>query len=66
MSHEGTPVKAPPPTKRRMMPPKPQQGSLSMLGDTQWQTEVDDQESCWNARDRTVIAKMEKNLNESD
>ena len=65
MSYEGTPVKAPP-TSRRMMPPTPQQSSYSSIEATEWQTEMEDQGSGWNARERTVIANMEQYLNDSD
>ena len=66
MSYEGTPVKAPPTSGRRMMPPTPQQSSYSSIEAVQWQIEVEDQGSGWNARDRTFIAQMEQYLNESD
>ena len=48
------------------MPPTPQQSSHSSLEAMQWQTEMEVQGSSWNARERTVIAKMEQYLNESD
>ena len=41
MSYEGTPVKAPPNTRRRMMPPMPQQSSHSSTDETQWQAEME-------------------------
>ena len=74
---EGTPVKAPPASRRKIMPPTPQQSSYSSIETKQWQTEVEDQEigrnekefegqHRWNVRDRTVIARMEQYLNESD
>ena len=66
MSHEGTPVEAPPTSRRRMMPPTPQQSSYSSIEAVPWQTEMEDQGSGWNACDRTVIAKMEQYLNDSD
>ena len=66
MCYEGTPVKAPPASRRRMMPPTPQQSSYSSIEAMQWQTDLEDQGSGWNARDRTVIAKMEQYLNDSD
>ena len=46
------------------MPPTPQKSSLSSIEAMQWHTEMEDQGSGLNARDRTVIAKMEKYLNE--
>ena len=46
MSYEGTPVKAPPASRRKIMPPTPQQSSQSSIEAMQWQTEVEDQESC--------------------
>ena len=66
MSYEGTPEKAPPAARRRMMPPTPQQSSYSSIEGMQRQTEMEDQGCGWTAHDRTVIAKMEKYLNESD
>ena len=66
MSYEGTQVKAPPTSRRRMMPPTPQQSSHSSIEDTQWQTEIEAQGSSWNARERTAIARMEQHLNASD
>ena len=60
--HESSPAKAPPLSRRRMMPPAPQQSSHSPIEDGQWQIEVD---QMWNARDRTVIARtkyLEKSL----
>ena len=66
VSHEETPVKAPPTSRRRMMPLTPQQGSHSSVEAMQWQNEMEVQGSSWNARERTVIARMEQNVNESD
>ena len=67
MWYEETPVKAPPKSRRRMMPPTPQQMSQhSSIEDMQWGTEMEVQGSSWSARERTVIARMEKYLNESD
>ena len=40
MSYEGTPVKAPPNTRRRMVPPTPQQSSHSSTEERQWQAEM--------------------------
>ena len=76
MSCEGTPVKAPPGSRRKMMPPTPRQSLQSSIEATQWQAEVKDQEGgsyekaleCqhrWNALDRTVIVRMELYPNES-
>ena len=45
MSYEGRPVKAPPASRRKIMPPTPQQSSQSSIEAVQWQTEVEDQES---------------------
>ena len=39
MSYEGAPVKAPPNTGRRMMPPTPQQRSHSSTDERQWQAD---------------------------
>ena len=66
MSHEGSLVKALPLTTRRMMPPTPQQSSHSSNDELQWQTEMEVQGSSWTACERTVIARMEKCLSDSD
>ena len=77
MSYEGTPLTAPQASRRKIMPPTPQQSSQSSTEATHWQAEVEDQESgsCekefegehrWAARDRTVIARMEQDLNKND
>ena len=50
VSCEGTPVKAPAAARRRMLP-TPQQSSKSSIQAMQWQTEMEDQGSGWNARD---------------
>ena len=63
MSYEGSPVKALPLTTRRMMPPTPKQSSHSSNDELHWQTEMEVQGSSWTARERTVIARMEKCLN---
>ena len=55
MGYEGSPVKAPPPSRRRIIPPTPKGGSDSSVEETQWQIEVD---QIWNSHGRTVIAKM--------
>ena len=59
MSYEESPVKAPPVSRRRTMPPTPQQSSYSSIEDMQWQTEMEVQGSSWSARERTVIGRME-------
>ena len=68
MSYEGTPVKAPPSTRRRMMPPTPQQISHSSTDERQWQSDLglEAQRSIWSSRERTVIAGMENDLEKSD
>ena len=77
MSSEGTPVKAPPASRRKILPPGPQQSSQSSIETMQWQTEVEDEESGsyekelegehrWTARNRTVIARMGQYPNKSD
>ena len=45
MSYEGTPVKTLPTSRRRRMPPTPQQRSHSSIEAMQWQTEMEDQGS---------------------
>ena len=53
MSYERTPVEAPPTSLRRRMLPTPHQSSYSSIEAMPWQTEMGDQGSSWNARDRT-------------
>ena len=48
------------------MPPTPQQSLYSSIEGLQWQTEMEDQGSGWNARERAVIAKIGQYLNEGD
>ena len=77
MNYDGTPVKASPASRRKTVPPTPQQRVQPAMDAMQLQMEVGDQESCscgmeyegehrWTARDRTVIARMEQYLNEKD
>ena len=49
-----------------MMPPTPQQLSLSSTDESQWQADLEAQRSIWSARERRVIAAMEMFLDESD
>ena len=49
-----------------MMPPTPQQSSHSSMEEMQGQAEMEVQGSMWSARERTVIAEMENNLDKSD
>ena len=60
MRYESSPVTAPPLSRRRMMPPTPQQSSQSSIEEVQRQIEVEDQ--IWTAREKTVIARMEQYL----
>ena len=60
--YESSPVKVPPPSRRRM-PSTPQQNSRSSIEERQWQIEMD---QIWNARDRTVFARMEQYSGKSD
>ena len=77
MNYDGTLVKAPPASRRKIMPPAPQQSLQPSIEAGLLQTEVEDQASgsCemeyggehrWSARDRTVISRMEQYLNEND
>ena len=59
---EGTPVKASPSTRRRMMPPTPPQNSHSSTDESLWQADLEAQQSVWRTRERTVIAGMENYL----
>ena len=49
----------------RMMPPTPLQSSHSSVEERQWQIEVEDHQT-WNARHRTVIARMKQHLARGD
>ena len=66
MNYEGTPVKAPPASRRKMMPSTPQQSSYSSIETVQWQTEVEDQESGGYEKEFEGQHRWEQNLNESD
>ena len=58
MSYEGTPVKAPPASRRKIMLPTPQQSLHSTIEAMQWQTEVEDQESCSYGKELDNIGGM--------
>ena len=49
-----------------MTPLAPQQSYHPSIEETQWQTEMEVQGSCWSARERTVIARIGDYLNKSD
>ena len=63
MRFEGSQVKPPPLSRRKMMPPTPLQDSYSSFEEEQGHFEVEDQ--IWSARDRTVIARTKQYLEES-
>ena len=56
MRYEGSPVKAPPPSRRRVMPSTPQSPSTS-IEEIQWQTEmeVNGEEEGWISLLRAVM-----------
>ena len=56
VNYEGTLVKAPPCPERRMRTPLPQQSSSSTR----------EEESQWNAQERTAIVRMEQFVNYSE
>ena len=66
MNSDGTPVKAPPASRRKIKPPTPQQSPQPSIEAMQLQMEVEDQEFAfegeyrWTARDRVVIARTEQ------
>ena len=64
MSYEGSPVQAPPSTRRRVMPPTPQHISHSSTNESQWQADLEAQQSIWSTRERKVMAGMENYLDE--
>ena len=61
---EGSQVKAPPLSRRRMMPPTPLQHSCSSSEEEQEHFKVEDQ--IWSARDRTVIARTKSGCCKND
>ena len=69
---DGTPVKAPPASRRKIMPPTPQQSPQPSIEAMQLKMEVEDQEFVckgeywWTACDRVVIARMEQYLDRSE
>ena len=63
MRFESSQVKAPPLSRRRMMPPTPLQNSYSSFEEEQGHFAVEDQ--IWSARHRTVIARTKQYLKES-
>ena len=63
MRFESPQVKAPPLSRRKLMPPTPLQNSYSSIEEEQWHLEVVDQ--MWSARERTIIAKTKQYLEES-
>ena len=74
MNFDGAPVKAPPTSRRKIMPPTPQQSPQPPLEGTALQMEVEDQEfgACGEgerrrtARDRMFIAKVERAVPERE
>ena len=64
MRFEGSPVKAPPLSRRRMTPPTPLQNSYSSFEEEQGHFDVEDQIE--SARDRTVIARTKQYLEKSE
>ena len=61
-----TPVKAPPSTRKRMMPPTPQHISHSSTDERQWQADLEAQPCIWSICERTAIAGKENYLDKSD
>ena len=63
MRYEGSPVKAPPITRRRMTPPTPMQNSYTSFEREQGGREEEGRG--WNARERTIIARTKEYLERS-
>ena len=63
MRYEGSPVIAPPITRRRMTPPTPMLNSCTSLDGKQGSYE--EEGSGWNARERTIIARTKQYLEKS-
>ena len=63
MRYEGSHVKAPPITRRRMTPPTPMQNSYTSFEREQGSYEVEGRG--WNARERTIIARTKQYLERS-
>ena len=66
MGYKGSPVKAPPNTRRWIMSPAPQQISFSSTDESQWQADLEEQPSIWSIRERRVIAAIENYLDKSE
>ena len=60
MTCEGTPVKAPPASGRKIMSPTPQQSLQSSIEAMQLQTEVEDQES--GSCERLTVTQEEESI----
>ena len=60
MRHEGSPVKAPPLSRRRVTPPTPLQNSYSSL--VRNHGGYEEEGRGWNARERTIIARIKQYL----
>ena len=63
MRYEGSPVKAPPLSRRRMTPPTPVQNSYTSFERDQGSYEEEGRG--WNARERTIIARRKQFLERS-
>ena len=57
MTYEWSPEKAPSASRKRMVPPMPQQSSHSSIEDGQWQTDKEEQGSSWKALERSVYCE---------
>ena len=77
MNYDGTLVKAPPASGRKMMPPTQQQSRQRSTEAMQLQMDVEDQENCscgmeyggehrWTVRDGAGIARVLQYLDEND
>ena len=63
MRYEGSPVKAPPLSRRRMTPPAPMQNSFASFKGKQGRYEGEGRG--WNARERTIVARTTQYLERS-
>ena len=63
MWYEGSPVKAPPFSRIRMTPPTPMQNSYTSF--VRGQGRYEEEGRGWNARERTIIARIKQYLEKS-
>ena len=63
MRYKGSPVKAPPLSRRRVIPPSPVQNSYTSF--VRDHGRYEEERRGWNARERTIIARIKQYLERS-